>query len=287
MRIGNLEVYGIIYKIENLVNGKVYIGQTTLTFKERYRGGKWWKQTHNSHLKNSVDKYGLGSFKVYEIFDVGFSKEELDIKECSYIDIFKSNNRNFGYNNKTGGSHGKHSEKSKLKMSRVHSGVKLSEQTKQNMSKIRKGKRLGKDNPMFGKNPLSYMDEDSYKELMEKKSENIRGENNPMFGMYGELNPFYGKEHTQETRELLSKKAKERLSDRKNNHNCKAIDVYDNNKNYITTFDSVISGAEWLFNNNIIKSIGTGKDANTAKCLKFNKEYKGFVFTLAKLNQAI
>ena len=29
LKIGNLETYGIIYKIENLVNGKVYIGQTT------------------------------------------------------------------------------------------------------------------------------------------------------------------------------------------------------------------------------------------------------------------
>ena len=29
MLIGSLEVYGIIYKIENLVNGKIYIGQTS------------------------------------------------------------------------------------------------------------------------------------------------------------------------------------------------------------------------------------------------------------------
>lgn len=286
MKIGNLEVYGIIYKITNLINDKIYIGQTTLTFKKRYDGGKWWNKTHNIHLKSSVDKYGLSNFEVNEIFDVAFSKEELDIKECSYIDLFKSNNRKFGYNNKTGGSHGKHSEKSKIKMSRVHSGVKLSEQTKQNMSKARKGKRLGEDNPMFGKNPLSYMSEESYNELMKRKSENIQGENNPMFGMFGELNPFYGKEHTQETKDIISKKAKERLSDRKNNPNCKEIDMYDNNKNYIMTFDSVASGSEWLFNNNIIKSTGTGKDA-ISKCLKFNKEYKGFLFTLAKLNQAI
>jgi group I intron endonuclease len=50
---------------------------------------------------------------------------------------------------------------------------------------------------------------DEYREIM---SERVMGENNPMFGMYGELNPFYGKEHTQETKELLSEISKNRWS---------------------------------------------------------------------------
>lgn len=35
-------------------------------------------------------------------------------------------------------------------------------------------------------------------------SERVRGENNPMFGMHGDLNPFYGKKHSKETKELMS-----------------------------------------------------------------------------------
>ena len=31
------EIYGTIYKITNLINGKVYIGQTKRSFSERYR----------------------------------------------------------------------------------------------------------------------------------------------------------------------------------------------------------------------------------------------------------
>ena len=41
MKIGNLECYGVIYKITNKVNGKVYVGQTSKSggFKKRYDYG--------------------------------------------------------------------------------------------------------------------------------------------------------------------------------------------------------------------------------------------------------
>ena len=32
MKIGNLKIYGIIYKIQNKINNKVYIGQTISGF---------------------------------------------------------------------------------------------------------------------------------------------------------------------------------------------------------------------------------------------------------------
>ncbi len=36
MMLGNILIYGVIYKITNLVNGKIYIGQTIQGFKKRY-----------------------------------------------------------------------------------------------------------------------------------------------------------------------------------------------------------------------------------------------------------
>jgi hypothetical protein len=42
-------------------------------------------------------------------------------------------------------------------------------------------------------------------EAREKKSKRMTGENNPMFGRTKELNPFYGKKHSEETKNKISK----------------------------------------------------------------------------------
>ena len=122
MKIGNLEVYGIIYKITNIVNGKVYIGQTTNErgFNGRYNskgvgiervynhylGRKLKGWDFNDHLLKSIEKYGLDNFKVCEVFDTAFSQEELNIKEIVYIKLYKSRDDRFGYNKADGGDNG-------------------------------------------------------------------------------------------------------------------------------------------------------------------------------------
>lgn len=122
MKIGNLKFYGIIYKITNQINNKVYIGQTKNKFKRRYPAGKWWKYSKNEHLKNSVKKYGIVNFTA-DIIDYAFSKEELDIKEKSYIILYKSNNRLYGYNNDSGGHNGTHSKETRKKLSELKQGL--------------------------------------------------------------------------------------------------------------------------------------------------------------------
>lgn len=121
IKIGNLEVYGIIYKIENIVNNKVYIGQTTRKdgFKGRYIGNnntspiEWVYNYHNTandkgiycnkYLLNSIEKYGFNNFKIIQIFDVAFSEKELNIKEKCWIKYYKSNIRKYGFNFTDGG----------------------------------------------------------------------------------------------------------------------------------------------------------------------------------------
>lgn len=87
----------IIYKITNIINNKSYIGQTTGSFKTRYRAGKWWKYTDNILLINSHAKYGLSSFTVDILEENVPSIEELNRLEIFYAIKFNSYSPN-GYN---------------------------------------------------------------------------------------------------------------------------------------------------------------------------------------------
>ena len=93
--------YGVIYKITNTINNKVYIGQTTRSFNIRYHNNI--KKYTNVYLKRSIDKYGIDNFLIEEEFDTAYSKEELNEKEKKYIELFNSNDYNYGYNLKSGG----------------------------------------------------------------------------------------------------------------------------------------------------------------------------------------
>jgi hypothetical protein len=42
-------------------------------------------------------------------------------------------------------------------------------------------------------------------DVKKKMSERVKGENNPMFGKFGNLNPFFGKHHTEESKKKIVK----------------------------------------------------------------------------------
>ena len=70
-------MYGIIYKITNTVDGKIYIGQTVRSFWERYEGHL--ENTKNRHLKRAIQKYGVDAFEIVEVL------EGYGMSECSPV----------------------------------------------------------------------------------------------------------------------------------------------------------------------------------------------------------
>jgi group I intron endonuclease len=94
---------GAIYKITNLVNGKVYIGQTMGQVIKRYKKHLSQINCVNvcSALYSAFSKYGKDNFIVSTVISGDYSKEELNELEIFFIKKFNSMSPN-GYNLQTG-----------------------------------------------------------------------------------------------------------------------------------------------------------------------------------------
>lgn len=92
-----------IYKITNNTNGKVYIGQSIDIYKrwrEHKRRAFIKNEEYNKYLYNAFRKYGIDNF-TFEIIEL-CNREDLNNRECYYIQFYNSNNEQYGYNETSG-----------------------------------------------------------------------------------------------------------------------------------------------------------------------------------------
>ena len=193
----------IIYKITNKINGKIYIGQTVKSLKER------WGQHHrqasygcNLALHNAIRKYGKENFTVEQI-DVARNRDELDQKEIYWIEYYNSLSPN-GYNLHTGGLHHEVSDETREKQRLSHLGYRLgekaSEETRKKMSEIAKERYKDKTkHPNYGK---KLSDETKAKISKAHKGKKLSLEQRELMSEQrrGEKNHNWGKPRSEETR---------------------------------------------------------------------------------------
>lgn len=94
----------IIYKIVNVLNGKMYVGLTSVSLQERWTNHKSNSrnpQKYTSALYSAMRKYGIENFIIEQI-DTAQSLEELNTKEVTYIKALNTLAPN-GYNLDNGG----------------------------------------------------------------------------------------------------------------------------------------------------------------------------------------
>jgi len=134
-----------IYKIENNINKKVYIGQTCRGYKTRFEQHINDCKKYNYDLYKAFKKYGLDNFVINKINECK-TPELAKLLERHYIKKFDSYKN--GYNmNKGDKVVYRHSEetKNKISLSKLgrpspRKGVKLDQKTKDKMSLSKLGK---------------------------------------------------------------------------------------------------------------------------------------------------
>lgn len=92
-------MFGYIYKTTHISTGKIYIGlHKRSTFDESYMGS-------GTKILAAMKEFGKEDF-VCELIDTADSQYELNIKEMYWIDYYKSQDDDIGYNAAPGGEWG-------------------------------------------------------------------------------------------------------------------------------------------------------------------------------------
>lgn len=86
-----------VYIITNILDGKIYIGKDTLSNKNYMGSGVL--------IKRAIKKYGIEYFQKEIIYETD-NYEDLSNSEKYWIEFYKSNDRNIGYNISKGGDGG-------------------------------------------------------------------------------------------------------------------------------------------------------------------------------------
>jgi group I intron endonuclease len=223
-----------IYKIENLINHKLYIG-SAVNFKNRRSRHLYLlknKNHYNKHLQASYDKHGEENF-IFEIIEYVDDKEMLLDREDYYIDLYNSNDKRFGYNQRKIADSNRglnHTEEAKEKMSIAHRRENLSEETRRKYSEAAKRRvfteerrrKMSESNKGRVKSDeerlnisLSHMGRKYSDESRRKMSESHKGKKQSeetiekrMTNMRGENNPNFGKHWSEEMKEKISRRGK-------------------------------------------------------------------------------
>ena len=133
-----------VYKHQNKINGKIYIGITMQEPEKRW-GNNGINYKTSPHFYAAIQKYGWNNFD-HDILFKNLTHDEACSKEQELIEYYNSMNREFGYNSTSGGDVFIMNEETKQKIS--HSmmgntnglGHPCSDEKKRKISESQKGR---------------------------------------------------------------------------------------------------------------------------------------------------
>ncbi len=214
----------VIYKATNIINNKVYIGQTIDRLKQRISNHIYASHNCNCYyFARAIRKHGKDNF-TWEIIRICKNVDELNVWEQYYILFY--NSMESGYNLTSGGLNyirAKRTKEHKKKLGNAHKGKKLSnkhkkkigqagigrkhtKESRKKMSIALKGKKFTdkhKINISIAKQNMSEETKGKIRQAnlgkklsdktKQKISKSLSGENHPNYGKRGSKMPNYGK----------------------------------------------------------------------------------------------
>ena len=269
---------GCIYKIINKINKKCYIGQTKNSPERRWTEHKRDSKEGNNYLYNAMRKYGIENFE-FEVIESDIPIEKLNEREIYWIEQYNSfSDYGKGYNlTKGGGQNFEISDETREKHrnnalngitghTHIPKELVYTEAVRERMSEAQKNR--------------VYSDEE-----LERRRENA---------LKGEDNPFYGKHHSEETKNKLSEIMKNRdesITEKcvnslkayyqthdhcfkgkfgKDSARHKELYQYDENYNLVNVFETKGQAMEFL---------GIKGHSNLNKAIKNKRLYKGYYWS--------
>jgi group I intron endonuclease len=189
----------------------MYIGITSQKPKERFSSGRGYY--HNEHFKRAILLYGWENIE-HKIIQSGMSREEAIVEEKRLIAFFDTTNYAKGYNLMTGGDGvGTHTAETREKLRKLSTGKKWTQNQREKQSQRLLGHTLPKES----------------KELLRQKR-------------IGNHNPFYGKKHTEETKQIIRERTPSKLGGKSNL--AKSVQKLDANGRIICEYDAITTAAK-------------------------------------------
>lgn len=94
----------LVYLIHNIVNEKIYVGYTSTSFIQRWKGHLYqaYVEESKAHFSSAIRKYGSNNFS-YEILSSNNTEDEAKNLERLWIITLRSYDESVGYNMTFGG----------------------------------------------------------------------------------------------------------------------------------------------------------------------------------------
>lgn len=223
---------GIIYKLVS-PSKKIYIGKAN-DFEARMKGHlNCANKGRTNSLYNAIRKYGFDSFEK-TIIDCEDVQSVLNEKEKFWISHYQSNKREFGYNMTSGGDGGntiqrlssdrinalkekakaRCIEKNPNKSHLIEVKHKISESVLKHLETLSEEEKQRRFN-MTKRGLAEYYKSERGKEHALKTSERMKGENNPQYGMKGELSPNWQRPQSEYCKQKSSETHKGKMVNQK------------------------------------------------------------------------